>query len=61
MKEAAKKRGEQPGHILLYGPEGREMKFLAGIIAQEIGNKTQCIDSGSNANLYSGDHAGMKR
>ena len=59
MIEAAKKRGEQPGHILLYGPEGRGKKYLADIIAQEIGHETRCIDGGSNANLYSGDLASI--
>ena len=59
MIEAAKKRGEQPGHILLYGPEGSGKKYLADIIAQEIGNKIRCIDGGSNANLNSGDLASI--
>lgn len=59
MIEAVSKRGEQPGHILLYGSEGRGKKFFADIIAQKIGNKTSYIDGGSNTILYSGDLAGI--
>ena len=58
MIEAAKKRGEQPGHILLYGPEGSGKKFFADSIAQEIGNKTRYID-GSKMTVYTGDMASM--
>jgi len=41
---SSQKRRDQPGHILLYGPEGRGKKYKADIIAQEIGNKTSYIN-----------------
>lgn len=59
MIEAAKQRGEQPGHILLYGPEGSGKKFFADLIAQEIGNKATCINGGSNVTVSPGDLAGI--
>ena len=55
MIEAAKRRREQPGHILLYGPEGSGKNYFADIIAQEIGNKAVYIDVRSRAAISPSD------
>lgn len=57
MIEAAKKRREQPGHILLYGTEGSGKKYFANIIAQEIGNKVVYIDGRSRVAISPSDLA----
>lgn len=57
MIEAANKRREQPGHILLYGPEGSGKKYFADIIAQEIGNKVVYIDGRSKVAFSPSDLA----
>jgi len=59
MIEAAKKRREQPGHILLYGPEDSGKKYFADIIAQEIGNKAVYIDGRSRAAISPSDLVGF--
>ena len=59
MIEAAKKRREQPGHILLYGPEGSGKKYFADIIAQEIGNKAVYIDVRSRTAISPSDLVGF--
>lgn len=57
MIEAAKRRREQPGHILLYGPEDSGKKYFADIIAQEIGNKAVYIDGRSKVAFSPSDLA----
>ena len=59
MIEAAKKRGDQPGHILLYGPEGRGKKYFADIIAREIGNQALYINGGLKMIVSHGDLEGI--
>lgn len=59
MIEAAKNRGEQPGHILLYGPEGCGKRFFADIIAQEIGDKPPYVIDGSQMTASQGDLASI--